>query len=382
MSLALSDIILLQEGLDAAAVLVAWGNITGARPDLVAAAGNKVYIFTPSDQGYSLSATINAQADILSMAVGFLDTPAERIVLGLEDKVVVYGIIQGEITRLWETSPEPGAGFVDVVLADLDGDGVAEVIAASEAEEALFVYQRPVPDEGLELLAIRVLPGPAQRLAIVRRSEGVTPLIAAAYRNNASSGIQTLFFTEIGFAEGPSLDNLPALLTALTAGDLRQDEGDEIVWGGDDGVLRVLEVNEQLTTEVTSDNLGGEITALAAGKLPGENFETLIAGTPEGFLFGYQAPVERSAPDWAVRVGRPVSDLDISDEGLLGLGTSDGAVIICCLSAAAKKIHVVRPGETLAKIARLYQTSVTAIAEANRISDPDLILVGRTLVIP
>lgn len=45
-------------------------------------------------------------------------------------------------------------------------------------------------------------------------------------------------------------------------------------------------------------------------------------------------------------------------------------------------IHVVRPGETLSSIARLYGVTPGAVAAANGLADPDLILVGQKLKIP
>lgn len=44
--------------------------------------------------------------------------------------------------------------------------------------------------------------------------------------------------------------------------------------------------------------------------------------------------------------------------------------------------HLVRPGETLSQIARYYGVSVQAIAQVNRIVNPNLIYAGSTLFIP
>ena len=44
--------------------------------------------------------------------------------------------------------------------------------------------------------------------------------------------------------------------------------------------------------------------------------------------------------------------------------------------SAVSQAHVVRPGETLGAIARRYRTTVTALARANGISDPNRILAG------
>lgn len=47
-----------------------------------------------------------------------------------------------------------------------------------------------------------------------------------------------------------------------------------------------------------------------------------------------------------------------------------------------QQIHLVRPGETLSGIARRFGTSAAAIARANGIADPDLIVVGTPLSVP
>lgn len=44
--------------------------------------------------------------------------------------------------------------------------------------------------------------------------------------------------------------------------------------------------------------------------------------------------------------------------------------------------YVVRPGDTLSSIARRFGTTVSAIAQANNIANPNLIYVGQTLAIP
>jgi LysM repeat protein len=44
--------------------------------------------------------------------------------------------------------------------------------------------------------------------------------------------------------------------------------------------------------------------------------------------------------------------------------------------------HVVRPGETMSSISRLYGVSVNDIARANNITNPNLIFVGQRLIIP
>ncbi len=368
-------------------VQVDWGALSGAGENLVTAAGSIVYLFTASNTGHVLSSRVDAGARILSLAVGLpiSSGAVDNIVLGLEDRVALYGSRQGALIRLAETQPEPGARFADLALADLDGDGREEIIAAPEGMASLFFYRlfgQTDADLRLELLAIRVLPGLAQKVATFRRAGNATPVVAVAYRRNSHSGLLTLSFTEQGFAEGPALADLPVLVTSLTAGDLRAGPGEELAWGGSDGFLRILEADGALTPVFTSDNLGSGIPALTAGKLAGEGTVTLVAGTPGGYLFGYRSPVENSAPDWAVRAGSPVNDLAVSGEGHLGLGTAGGGVQVWVFSGQNSLIHTVRPGETLFTIAGRYGTTVQAIVDVNMIADPAMIFPGQKLRIP
>jgi len=380
----LAEVILVKEGLGGP-VQVGWGNVISGRPDLVAAAGNKAFLFYPSNAGYDLAEIIDAGATILSLAMGLREGDRDKIILGTEDRVMIYSKNGGSIVKLWETQPEPGALFVDVVLVRLNKGGGETIVAASETREALYFYQvtgQAAAGRRPELLAIRVLPGPAQKIAVILRGEGQVPLIAAAYAKNGSAGLLTLYYTEFGFAEGPSLESLPAPVKSLTSGDLRAAPGWELIWGGGDGLLRVVEADEELITALTSDNLGSSVPALATGKLIGEVSETLLAGTPEGFLFGYRAPVEKSSPDWAINTGSPVNDLAVSSEGFIGLGTADGSLQVWMVVSAGSLLHTVKAGENLESIAAVYQTTAAALARANNISNPGLIFPGQVLLIP
>lgn len=64
-------------------------------------------------------------------------------------------------------------------------------------------------------------------------------------------------------------------------------------------------------------------------------------------------------------------------------GASAAASPVRMVAAGSRTIrHTVRLGETLASISHRYGPKVGAIAAANRIADPNLIVVGRRLVIP
>jgi N-acetylmuramoyl-L-alanine amidase len=57
-------------------------------------------------------------------------------------------------------------------------------------------------------------------------------------------------------------------------------------------------------------------------------------------------------------------------------------VLVGAFAMAASGTHVVRSGESLHTIARQHGTTVSALVEANGISNPNLILAGQSLVIP
>lgn len=383
MTLVNTEVLWVREGLNGP-VLVEWGEITGFIPDLVAAAGTALFVFSPVDTAYVETAKINLEESVLSLAVSAPGVIPAVIALGTEDRISLYSNLNGVIARVFEVT-DPGARFADLALADLDGDGLDELVAAAENREALFIYRlvgQPGADVRLELLAIYLLPGLAQRVAVLMGVPFPAPLVAAAYRRGDVYGIQTLYFTEEGFLEGPSEEPLPSALTAMTAGDLRAAPGEELAWGGADGRVRVVEARERLFTAVITENLGSSVAALKAGIIAGEPGATLVAGTPEGYLFGFRAPVERSAPDWAVATGRPVNSLALSGGTRVALGTADGSAQVWRIVDEGVILHVVRPGETLYTIAAMYNTTPEAIARANALTERFMIFPGQELAIP
>ena len=54
-------------------------------------------------------------------------------------------------------------------------------------------------------------------------------------------------------------------------------------------------------------------------------------------------------------------------------------ISISVTRVAAESVHVVQPGETLGSIAQQYGTTITALAQANNIVNPNLIYVGQSL---
>ena len=88
--------------------------------------------------------------------------------------------------------------------------------------------------------------------------------------------------------------------------------------------------------------------------------------------FGRRAQVGRRAhTGWRLTKGRGATASAVVAGALL-LGTQ----------AAAAASHQVQPGETLGEIAASYNTTVAALAQANQISNPNLIVAGTTLSVP
>lgn len=77
---------------------------------------------------------------------------------------------------------------------------------------------------------------------------------------------------------------------------------------------------------------------------------------------------------WAI-----MSKNGLSDPDRIRVGQ---ALIIPVGDVSFRRLHRVRPGESLASIARLYGVSMADLAQANGLSNPNRIVVGQVLVIP
>ena len=94
----------------------------------------------------------------------------------------------------------------------------------------------------------------------------------------------------------------------------------------------------------------------------------------------------------ARRLGTSVSALaranNISDPNLIVAGTrlrvgGGGASVVSAPAPVARSAsHVVRSGETLSSIAARYGTSVSSLAKRNGLSNPNMIVVGTKLAVP
>lgn len=367
-----------QTGLDSQPVLAAAGKISGDRYDLAAAMGRTVYVYSPDDSMYRRIAAAEADQEVLSLAVGLPVAGRDSILLGSEDSIAVWGFRQGELQMLGRTDPEPGARFTDLAAGDLDGDGLGAVVGAASGTESIYVY-RLAGQAGslrLELAGIRLVPGNPVQVEIFQSSTG--PAIAVLYRRGAVAGLATYFLTAAGFAEGPSLEELPGSPGLLAAGNFTGDPGEELALGGIDGRVRIISVSgDNLKPVLTTSVLGASVSALS----PARRGFSLAAGTPGGYVFVFGFPVGRE-PDQAVSNGEPAYSLADAGGERLAAGTAGGVLQVVRLgSPAGGLLYTVRPGDTLWLIAEKFGTTAAGILQANSIAESGLIYPGQVLVI-
>ena len=121
----------------------------------------------------------------------------------------------------------------------------------------------------------------------------------------------------------------------------------------------------------------------------------LLAGSASAATGSYTVRWGDTLSHLARRFGVPVStlvqanDIDDADRVLAGkkltvpagaVGTKAGPASKS--SAIGGQVHVVRPGENLTTIARRYNTSPSALAQANGLSRANLVREGQRLVVP
>lgn len=316
-------------------LLVATGNVLSPeQPEVVVASGSKLYIFRYSNGAYFLAQTVDVNQNILSLDVGVPISGTEIIVLGTEDRLMAYGNKGGTISLLWQTSPEPDAQFNNLVLADLDQDGREELAATSQKDDTLFIYSiigQNIESSESQLLGIRQLPGQPTALTAFRPDPNQANYLAVAYQNGGY-GIQTLFLTEGGFGEGPSIDGLSNSINDLTAADLLPDQQkEELAGASGDGSVKIFRTNAQLSIGLTTNNLGSTVSAVDAKNLTGDK-ALLVAGTPGNYVFGFNSPNLTSEPNWVFRAAGPISDLAIIEPSRVAVGSRNGIFQIWELS--------------------------------------------------
>lgn len=308
-------------------LLVATGNILSPeQPEVVVAGDSKLYVFRYSNGVYYLAQTVDVNQNIISLDVGVPILGTELIVVGTEDRLLAYGNRGGTISFLWQTPPESDAQFNNLVLTDLDGDGREELATTSQKDDTLFIYNiigQSIETSESQLLGIRQLPGDPTALAAFRPNPDQTNYLAIAYQNEGY-GIQTLFLTEGGFAEGPSIGNQSNAIIDLTAADLLPNQQrEELAGASSDGSVKIFRANAQLSIGLTTNNLGNTVTAVDAKNLTDDE-ALLVAGTPGNYVFGFYSPNLTSQPNWVFRAAGPVSDLAIIEPAKVAVGSRNG----------------------------------------------------------
>jgi LysM repeat protein len=102
-------------------------------------------------------------------------------------------------------------------------------------------------------------------------------------------------------------------------------------------------------------------------------------------LFSLEYTVQRGdtlseiARDHDVSLSDVIELNELSNADLIRPGQ---AILIPGVDGSVEQVHVVSQGETLAKIASAYGANASAIAEANSMANPDLILPGQEVLIP
>ncbi|MCG0237834.1 MAG: LysM peptidoglycan-binding domain-containing protein [Firmicutes bacterium] len=110
--------------------------------EIVALAGPELKVFDWTGDTYQLRWEAELGREGLSLAAGSL-TPegVGAVAVGTRDGVLLYGLSSGGLALLCQTLLFPGAYFRSVDLADVDGDGRTEVVAAGSGAQTLYVFQ-------------------------------------------------------------------------------------------------------------------------------------------------------------------------------------------------------------------------------------------------
>ncbi len=109
---------------------------------------------------------------------------------------------------------------------------------------------------------------------------------------------------------------------------------------------------------------------------------TLVAAASAGYVVQRGDTLADIAAEHDTTVSALAEANGITDPNLIYVGQE--LVIPGRGNTAAGKpiVHVVAPGETLAAISRKYSTSIRALVDTNRLTNPNLLRIGQTLTIP
>lgn len=121
--------------------------------ELVAAAGRDLKVYDFRLGTYMLVASASMPQDILSLAVADLDGDGHlEICAGTRDFIHVFAGRGRRVDLLCESMLYPGAYFRRLTAADLDGDGLAEIVGAASGAQTIYLFKLAEDEAGAPAL--------------------------------------------------------------------------------------------------------------------------------------------------------------------------------------------------------------------------------------
>lgn len=372
--------------LDGENVIPAEGFFVTGGGEIAVATNRRLLVFIPVDGEYRRFSELDPGTAITGITAGRPGLSGENredIVVSTAQRILLVGVRNGVLGILARTGPETGVEFADVAAGDLDRDGQYEIVAASPAQESIYVYRATGgagTAPGIEPVGIRAIPGRPLFVDVVAGTGGRTA-IAVAYRTGTGSGVALFYLTETGFEAGPVLEPLPFAVSALAAGNFSERTGSELALGGAGGTVWLVGVGDRLEVLTITDSLGTAVSSLARRETGPSR---LIAGTPEGNVFVFNYPAGRS-PNLAFNAGERITGLAQLTGDRVAAGTAAGGLQVWLLSSGSgsQRGYIVKSGDTLWVIAGRFGVTVDSILAINdNITDPDVITPGQIIKIP